>query len=362
MLTRRIKVISEQSLSTYDDATKEILARARDDIHFFLNKRLQDCPQPEISRIYASSRLSFRVKPYESLLRKIRRDNIDNIEDIPTTIEDPIGFRISTPNKVQARELFDWFQSEKDKWFCKAGAEPKFVPYTLEDRNKYSLKTGYQSYHITFVFERGFVPYTNNRHWPCEIQVMSQVWEFWANYSRSYFYGNSGANVAQLLPYNVAISRILDSADDLMVATSELLLKGESDPKKEQAEDQTGDTSQPCIITAEAVRTWLEKNIAYLFSEKIKIPNELFLTKIANELNIYGISLDKLGEILRDESVIERYRTLLSASNLSYLPLYQQILCMILLYLQRDIRKIVERVNSELLLLGIRLQVFESGT
>jgi ppGpp synthetase/RelA/SpoT-type nucleotidyltranferase len=360
-------MITDQSLSTYYDATKEIFARSRDDILFFLNRKLQDA-EPEICRIYASSRLSDRVKPYESLLRKVRRDGVDEIEVIPEKVEDIIGIRISTPNKVQAKKLFDWFRAARGNWFCNVSAEPKFVPYTLEERNGYSLRTGYQAYQITFVFERGFLPFTVNRRWPCEIQIMSQVWEFWANYSRNYFYGNLGASVARLLPYNVAISRILDSADDLMVATAELLLEGEVEPDQLAVEsscktnlDQNS-TNIDSIVTPRDVQLWLAKNISKLFGEEVRVPNELFLTKIANELNTYEISLPKLEEIVKNEGVVQSYQNLLRGNNLAFLPLYQQILCMILLYLDRDIRKVVDRLNSELMLLGIRLHVVQSGT
>ncbi len=357
-------MVSDQELSSYYATVKEIFSRALDDVSFFLDKALRESPEEEIARIYASSRVSKRVKVYESLLRKFRRDGVESIESIPDTIEDVLGFRISTPNKVQAKRLFDWLQDNKENWFCPISEEPKFVPYTIEDRNKYSLRSGYQAYHVTFKIDRGYAPFTANRRWPCELQIMSQIWEFWANYSRRYFYATSGPEVTQLLPYNTAISKILDSADDLMVATAELLLSSERENESEKSPvEDSGKTAQPSVVetknvvTAEEVAAWLQENISTLISEKAKVPNRIFLVKIADDLTVYGVSLRQLEEILRDPSTLDRYHRLLEFSNISFLPVYQQILCMVLLHLNRDIQTVVDRVNAQLLLPGLKLQV-----
>jgi hypothetical protein len=150
--------------------------------------------------------------------------------------------------------------------------------------------------------------------------------------------------------------------------TAELLLEGEVEPDQLAVEsscktnlDQNS-TNIDSIVTPRDVQLWLAKNISKLFGEEVRVPNELFLTKIANELNTYEISLPKLEEIVKNEGVVQSYQNLLRGNNLAFLPLYQQILCMILLYLDRDIRKVVDRLNSELMLLGIRLHVVQSGT
>lgn len=365
-------MINDQELSSYYASENEIYLKVLDDVMFFLEKALRECPEEDIGRIYASSRTSKRVKTYESLLRKVRRDKVESIDNIPNAIEDVLGIRVSTPNKVQAKKLFDWLQGNKERWFCPTLGAPKFVPYTIEDRNKYSLRTGYQAYHVTFIVDREYAPFTANRKWPCELQIMSQVWEFWANYSRRYFYATSGPEVAQLLPYNTVISKILDSADDLMVATAELLLtSGRENEKEKPTSEGSATTSQPNqsqrtvaakkAITADDVEKWLQENLATLISEKAKIPNDFFLAKIADDLDIYGVSLEQLGGILRDINTKERYRKLLSFSSISFLPVYQQILCTILLSLNRDVQTVVERVNSQLWLLGLRLQVPPGG-
>jgi ppGpp synthetase/RelA/SpoT-type nucleotidyltranferase len=361
-------MITDEDIDLYHAGLKEIYSRALDDISFFLDKAIRESPD-EISRIYTASRLSKRVKSSESLVRKIRRDNIETVDTIPETVEDILGIRISTPNKFQANKLFDWFQEKKDAWFCNLFGEPKFVPYTTEHRNKYSLRTGYQAYHITFVVDRGYAPFTPERRWPCELQIMAQVWEFWANYSRRYFYATSGPEVTQLLPYNTAISKILDSADDLMMVTADLLLSSEQETAhhNDQKQDNrhasvTAATNEEEYITFDRMKTWLEENVTNLIHETAKVPNNVFIAKTANELNIYNISLGKLADILQDEKIVLRYKKLLDISSIPFLPIYQQILCMILLYLDRDIKVVLDRVNAELLPLGLRLLPPPAGT
>lgn len=356
-------MIAEQELSSYYTALKEIFSKALDDTVFFLEKTLRECPDKEVARIYASSTISKRPKTFDSVLRKVRRDGIASVDAIPESIEDILGIRISTPNKVQASKLYDWFQSIKGNWFCSIAAEPKFVPYTIEDRNKYSLRTGYQAYHITFQVEREYAPFTANHMWPCELQIMSKVWEFWANYSRQYFYATSGPEVTQFLPYNTVISKILDSADDLMVATTELLLSSGREPEGSSPAGKLGpqtsaaisETHRSDVVTVDDVRNWLQANIANIIDPRAKVPNEFFIAKIADELNTYGVSLVHLEKILHDQIIKDKYEKLLKANGRTYLPVYQQILCMILLHLSLDIEVVIERVNSQLLPLGLRL-------
>ena len=159
--------------------------------------------------------------------------------------------------------------------------------------------------------------------------------------------------VDKLLPYNVSISRTLDTAEDLMIATTGILLdsgKEEVKPKEPTSPIVTGTTEAK-------VYEWLEKNLSNLFGPSVvRMPSPIFLSKIADELNLYGVSLDKLGTILKDSSLKSKYRDILEASNVSYIPVYQQTLCFILLALGNDVKSVIERVNQELILLGIKLR------
>lgn len=363
-------MISEQDLSNYYSSLAEIYKKALEDVAWHLSKflgdsnRFRDDPNQyktadKIARIYTSSKVSHRVKPMESLWRKCRREEILTLDNLPNSIEDILGIRVATANKAQAQMMFEYLEKQKTSWFCKAVTEPKFVPYTISARNKYSVETGYQAYHVTFIYERSFAPVTTISRWPVEIQIMAQLWEFWANYSRSYFYGGSHAKAAQLLPYNTAISKVLDSADDLIIATTDILLHAE----REEEEIKKPRATKVARVAVADVRTWFEKNITKYFGERAKVPIDYFLSKIAEELNLYDVPLDQLEKILQDEKINSTYNEMLKVSNVAFLPPYQRILCAILLGLGWDNESVVKRVNEELSLLGFRLRTPEaSGT
>ena len=379
------------------------------------------------SEIYTSSKISQRLKVPDSVYRKCKRDGIESIADIYEKIEDLIGLRIATPNKEQAESLFKYLHDRKDSWFCAVKTRPHFVKYTIPDKNTYSLETGYQAYHITFIHQRSYLPFAEITGWPVEIQIMSQLWEFWANFSRKYFYGQSG-HAARLLPYNVVISRILDAAEDLMVATQNQLRAvseeapglievpsskepvvraverpsaervstvpfkqdtagqtGVAKPGKSGSEKvttprssglgareratpitQTGETQvlapepTPAAtqgFSAEDLRRWLTPRLATLFGTGTRMPSYFYLTKAAEDLALYDVTGERLESIFRDERVAHEYAEILRASNVSFLPPYQQILCRLLLSLGWDVTKVVERVNQEMWSIGTQLRV-----
>jgi ppGpp synthetase/RelA/SpoT-type nucleotidyltranferase len=340
------KLIDDDELLDYYTALEATYDKVLEDVRWQLDQWLAG--HDDAARIVNSSRVSIRVKPYDSVLRKARRDNITNLDRIPFDIEDLLGIRVSAPTKKDARELFEIFQHNSEGWFCSSQEEPKFVPYTIEDRNKYSLRSGYQAFHVTFVHERGYEPATAVDRWPVEIQIMSQLWNFWADYSRTYFYTGTGPIDSELLPYNTAISKILDSADDLMTVTADLLQADR--PETEPVEEGTA----PDV---DATREWLQSRLGALFGVRARIPNDLFLTKIADDLALYGVSLERLDELLRDDEIDNRYQRLLNESAVLFLPPYQRILCVILLSLGWDDERVVPRLNEALWPQGVRLRI-----
>ena len=201
-----------------------------------------------------------------------------------------------------------------------------------------------------------------NEKWPVEIQVMSRLWDFWAEYSREYFYGREGSTATNYLPYNIAISKILDSADDLMTVTTERIrqeAEGDSEasePVYEESEHSTVTLQQEYEgqITSESVRKWFEANVSNYFGNA-RIPGEFFLSKIAEELSVYRIDLDKLAEILADGQTDNVYREILRRSTLQFLPPHEQILLKVLLNSGRDEASAIDEVNQELRRLGIVL-------
>jgi ppGpp synthetase/RelA/SpoT-type nucleotidyltranferase len=223
--------ISKPTLSNYYNYMETFYSKALTDVMWHFTKFLDG--NVALSPFRDSIRVTSRVKSEDSILRKCKRLNVSKLDDISNKIEDVIGIRAATVNKEHARSLFEALEHSKDNWFCSAISMPKFVPYTVSERNKYSLESGYQAYHVTFVYSQSYKPLTEAMLWPVEIQVMSQLWEFWADYSRKYFYGSKQTNVTST--YNVVISRLLDAADDLMSATTEVLRQQKQEVMEESS-------------------------------------------------------------------------------------------------------------------------------
>ena len=189
---------------------------------------------------------------------------------------------------------------------------------------------------------------------------MAQVWEFWADYSRTYFYADPTSANPALLPYSAAISKLLDAADDLMSETAKILLAPAQPPPEPSPATpaEPPPTTEPKLqVGAEEVRDWLGQNMRAFFGDLAKIPNDFFVHKIADELTFANTSLEQLAAVLADETLRARYKDLLQQNDLAYLPVYQQILCMLLLARGTSTEVLVDRLNAELRLLGIRLQL-----
>jgi ppGpp synthetase/RelA/SpoT-type nucleotidyltranferase len=354
-------MVSESELQTYYATLVPTYDRVLSDLLWQLDQTFKQAGAAETSRTYTSSRLLHRVKTFDSTLRKCRREGVARVEDVPSSVEDILGIRLIAPNKAQARELYDFFQARLAEWFCEVSEPPKPVPYTIEDRNNYALKSGYQAFHITFIHHRSYAPITEVELWPVEVQIMSELWAFWADYSRRYFYIREEPWADSLLPYNVAIARILDAADDLMVTTSEFLElseKGEAASPESIAGLETpgaGGLETPGV-SIDDVRAWLTDHGTRLFGDRVRIPNELFLWRIAEDLNLYRISFPELEEFFARPAIVDVYRRTLGASRLDYLPPYQQIKLVVLLGLGWDVDAAVARVNEELVPQGVRLE------
>lgn len=347
-------MLSDQELRDYYESMSAGFAKAMSDVLWDFTQSKKTMPD-EVQIHLNSARTISRVKTIDSFIRKCRRESVETIEELPEKIEDLLGIRIATTNKKAALSIFEYLQhcSSPDKWFCNVDVKPNCTPYTVESKNKYALRTGYQAYHITFVSKRDYPAYGPANEWPVEIQIMSRLWEFWAEYSREYFYLGDGTGAANYLPYNVAISKILDSADDLMTITIDQIRQNEQVEESEKVE--TGDEdSVNSRIGLPSTSEWFKENISKYFGQA-RVPNDFFLSKIAEELNLYSISLSDLNNILADKEIEVTFRTILRRSLLTYLPPYEQIFMKILLHLGRDETTVIEEVNLELRRLGIVL-------
>lgn len=243
-------MLTDKELTQYYSFFEGLYAQALNEVIGLLDMFLAKCP--EIEDIYRDMTKPWqhRVKPLDSLLRKCQQDKLSDIREIPQRIEDLLGLRLLTVNKEQAKRLFEFLEGRENSWFCKIASPLHFVPYTISSGNFHSLRTGYQAYHITFVYERDFGPMTEETRWPVEIQVMPQLWDFWARYSRKYFYRGSNST-DRLMPYNIAISKILDAADDMMFTTTKMLQ--ESDQNRDTSEKEK--TSAPSSSKPETIKS-----------------------------------------------------------------------------------------------------------
>jgi len=215
--------VSREDLTKFYSPLDGYLKKAASDLWWWFDGSIERLGGDDIKRIYGTCHRSERVKPEASVFRKCQRDEIATAEEILDDIEDLIGLRIVASNKKDAQSIYEFLQGNRDHWFCETTEPPKFTPYTLAERNGYSIKTGYQAFHITFVFSRSYLPGTEVSRWPVEMQITSQLWEYYANYSRKYFYTAKGEMVDKLRPYTVAIARALDAAEDIVVTTTNIL-------------------------------------------------------------------------------------------------------------------------------------------
>lgn len=350
-------MIDDQAVLNFHSALRESLLQVLQDVRFCMEKAMRDSADEEVKRIIERSQVKFRVKAPESIARKMRRDGLESAAELPAGIEDMLGIRVVTPDKIQARKLFEWFQHNQAQWFYDREGEVQFTPLTIQDRNKYSLRTGYQAFHLTFVAKRRFA-WTPTCAWPCEVQLMAQVWEFWADYSRAYFYANADAANPGLLPYSAAISRLLDAADELMSETANILLAPAPAPPEPLAPAQVPppeEVEARPSVTVDEVRSWLAANLRKYFGEGVRLPNDFFVHRIADELGLYGASTAKLDDLFSNKSLRAKYEELLAANRLKFLPVFQQVLCMLLLSQAESWEGVVNRMNSELRLQGVRL-------
>jgi ppGpp synthetase/RelA/SpoT-type nucleotidyltranferase len=340
---------------------QDISERVANSIKMRMRIFLEDSDNEQIRTISMSSGdIRHRVKPYSSIIRKVRELGVTKTEEIPGCIEDYIGTRISTPNKHQARELFEFlrkYQSTQDDWLCKISNAPKFVPMTVEDKNNYSISTGYQAYHVTFVYdsERKLGSDCDVCEWPVELQIMAQLWEFWADYSRRYFYRTSSSK--QALPYQVAISKILDSADDLMRATAEDILTDSTESVFGQEEQQEDLYHQEREIVDKVGKWMLNENRLKILFGASKLPAPVFLIKIQETCDSFSIDLDDVERFMTEPEYEKRYTSILATSpSVTFLPPYQSMLMFSLMGKGHTDEEIVELINEELWLVGKKLQ------
>jgi hypothetical protein len=110
------------------------------------------------------------------------------------------------------------------------------------------------------------------------------------------------------------------------------------------------------VYDVQRLHKWFEENVERIFGSSVNVPKITFLKKISQILIETRTSLTELESYLTDERVKQAYSSILSASNIPFLPPFQQSYAHILIGKGLDCHEIVSKVNSELGPLGIKLQ------
>lgn len=109
------------------------------------------------------------------------------------------------------------------------------------------------------------------------------------------------------------------------------------------------------VYDVDRMHNWFEENVEKLFGPSVNVPKASFLNKISHMLLNTHTSLAELENCLTVPKVKEAYNSILAASNLPFLPPFQQSLAHILIGKGLECDDIVLKVNEELNPLGIKL-------
>jgi hypothetical protein len=110
------------------------------------------------------------------------------------------------------------------------------------------------------------------------------------------------------------------------------------------------------VYDVDQMQEWFEENVERIFGPSVNVPKPAFLKKIGLMLLETQTTLTELENCLTVPKVKEAYNGILSASEIPFLPPFQQSLAHILIGKGLECPTIVEKVNEELSPLGIKLQ------
>ncbi len=110
------------------------------------------------------------------------------------------------------------------------------------------------------------------------------------------------------------------------------------------------------VYDEDRMHEWFEDNVERIFGPSVNVPKTSFLKKIGQMLLDNQTSLAELENCLTVPRVKEAYNEILTASEIPFLPPFQQSLAHILIGKGLECPYIVEKVNKELSPLGIKIQ------
>jgi hypothetical protein len=109
------------------------------------------------------------------------------------------------------------------------------------------------------------------------------------------------------------------------------------------------------VYNVDRMHNWFEENVEKLFGVSVNVPKPAFLKKISQMLLDTTTSLTELENCLTVPKVKKAYNSILAASDLPFLPPFQQSLAHILIGKGLECVDIISKVNAELSPLGIKL-------
>jgi hypothetical protein len=109
------------------------------------------------------------------------------------------------------------------------------------------------------------------------------------------------------------------------------------------------------VYDVDRMHDWFEENVEKIFGPSVNVPKPAFLKKISQMLLDTKTSLAELENCLTVPRVKEAYTSILTASEIPFLPPFQQSLAHILIGKGLECDEIVSNVNKELSPLGIKL-------
>ncbi|TFH06546.1 MAG: NYN domain-containing protein [Candidatus Thorarchaeota archaeon] len=109
------------------------------------------------------------------------------------------------------------------------------------------------------------------------------------------------------------------------------------------------------VYSPERMTTWFEENVKRLFGESVNVPKPAFMKKISLMLLETRTTLQQLETYLLDETVRSKYKGILEASGIPFLPPFQMSMAHILIGKGMKCGDVLAKVNSELHPLGIKL-------
>ena len=105
-------MVTDNELSDYYDAKASGYHKALDDVIWDLQQFMAKAPNP-VQRAFNNARITRRVKPLQSYIRKCKRDNVDVIEDIPEKLRTYLASESLPQTKKQQKSSGTTFKMRK---------------------------------------------------------------------------------------------------------------------------------------------------------------------------------------------------------------------------------------------------------